>query len=310
MYTRSKRGVTSSPTHADWLRRRGSGVAVGVVVMAMVLTTWAGIHSTPPARVQTSTSSSAQTLSIQYLSVLNLADPGFSATATSICPDGTILQSGTHTTSAGATLVSEGASGNAWVVTARGSGDAPAFFSAVAACLSLPKTPSLQIAQGTFTGTASGTVNIVSVGYIATMSSQPVSFGVNFDGAAGFPWSIPSTGQITVTWQVTGTPVPTTFTLSGSAVGQYIPSDGSLVENITLHASSTIGDFDLPLSLTTGTVTVGSITLTGSPVDANGNVTVVAVGTPVNGTGLAGFIFSGSTVQATIVGKVSGFPSK
>jgi hypothetical protein len=290
-------------------RQRLSGaplIVVVVLVVAILLTAQAGArHSHAP-----SVGSSVKNASIQYYTVNNLADPGFSATASVACPSGTFLVGGYHVTPAGADLVSEGASDNAWVVTAAGSGTSPVFFSSIASCLSVPASPALQTVQGSMSGTVSGVVQL-SIGPSVTEPPQPLSLNVAFTGAAGYPWSIPDTGQISYTVTVSlSTGGSLSITLSGSGVGQYLPTSGQLVEKVTLHASTLDGSLDLPLTLTTGTSSAGSLSLTGSPVDAQGNITVVGVGVAQNGTGVVGAVFNGSIIAVTFVGTVAQFPTK
>lgn len=300
----------SSRLPGGWLRVAGASALLALLMLSMVApATKASAHATLPRA--TAGASVVQSADVQYFTAINLADPGFSASATAACPADTFLISGTHLTPPGATLVSEGASSNAWVVTAQGTGNAPVFFTAVAACLSAPALPNLQTIQGTMTGTASVVVHLVTPPTTVSQPTQPLSLQVTFIGAPGFPWSIPNTGQITATITV---PNPTggtlTVTLTGSGVGQYLASAGSLVENVTLHASSAVGSIDLPITLTTGTASAGSLTLTGSPVDAQGNITVVGVGTMQNGTDLVGTLLNGSTVAVTFVGTVAHFPTR
>jgi hypothetical protein len=310
MNKRSTPACRVSLMPGGWLRGAGASALLGLLVLAVVLpTTRAGAHAS--ALRATATTNVVQGADVQYFTAINLADPGFSATATAPCPTDTFLISGTHLTPAGATLVSEGASDNAWVVAAQGTGNTPVFFTAVAACISAPATPALQTIQGTLTGTASVVVHVVTPPSTVSQPTQPLSLQVSFVGAPGFPWSIPNTGQITFTITV---PNPTggtlTITVTGSGVGQYLAATGSLVENVTLHASSSVGSIDLPITLTTGTASAGSITLTGSPVDAQGNITVVGVGTMQNGTDLVGTLLNGSTVAVTVVGTVAHFPTR
>jgi hypothetical protein len=293
-----------------WLRGVWASALLGLLVPAVVLpTTRAGAHASAPRAM--APANVVQGADVQYFTAINLADPGFSATATAACPVDTVLISGTHLTPPGATLVAEGESDNAWVVSAQGTGTTPVFFTAVAACLSAPATPALQTIHGTLTGTASVVVHLVTPLSTVSQPTQPLSLQVSFVGAPGFPWSIPNTGQITITITV---PNPTggtlTITVTGSGVGQYVAATGSLVENVTLHASSSLGSIDLPITLTTGTASAGSITLTGSPVDVQGNIAVVGVGTMQNGTDLVGTLLNGSTVAITVVGTVAHFPTR
>ncbi len=291
------------PMRSGWLRVGVPSTLLGILIATLILRG----SSHAPRALATPVQQGAN---VQYFTAINLADPGFSSTATVRCPAGTVLLSGTHLTSAGASLVSEGASGNAWSVTAQGTGSAPVFFTAVAACITPPATPALQTIQGSMAGTATVVLHLATVPLPIDEGTQGVSLHVTFVGAPGYPWSIPDTGQLTLSLTVVSTVGTLTITLSGSGVGQYLPNTGALVENVTLHASSAVGSIDLPITLTTGTTSSGSITLTGSPVDAQGNITVVGVGTLQNGTGVVGSLLNGGTVAVTFGGTVSTFPTR
>jgi hypothetical protein len=308
MTKRTRAGLVAAFIQGSWLRRSRASLVMIVLVAALLLVA----TTSAPRSHASSGGSTAANASIQYYTVNNLADPGFTATASAPCPSDTYLVGGYHVTPAGADLVSEGAAGNAWVVTAAGSGTTPVFFSAVASCLSIPKSPALQTAQGTLTGTISGTVQLPLVPPI-TEPAQSLTLPVVFTGAPGYPWSLYNAGAISYPVTVplsTGGTLTITLNASGTAEGEYLPATGELVEKVTLHASSALGSVDLPLTLTTGTSSAGSITLTGSPVDAQGNITVVGVGTAVNGTNLVGAVFNGSVIAVTFVGTVAQFPTK
>ncbi len=290
------------------LRWEWPSAGMTVIVIALLLAVTAGTQRSSAAPA----SSTVKNASVQYYTVNNLANPGFSASASVACPTGTFLVGGYHVTPPGVELVSEGASGNAWVVTAAGSGTTPVFFSSVASCLSVPSNPSLQTVQGTVTGIVTGSVTSATIPSV-TEPPQPLTLPLAFTGAPGYPWSLSNVGSITYTVTValiTGGSLSITLTASGTALGEYTVATGEFVEKVMLHASSALGSLDLPITLTTGTSSSGSVSLTGSPVDAQGNITVVGVGTTENGTGLVGTVFNGATIALTFTGTVANFPNK
>jgi hypothetical protein len=308
MIRRANFKLPSLMARGSRFRRQWLSAGMTIIVIALLLAVTAGTHrsSATPA------DPTVKNASVQYYTVNNLANPGFSASASVACPAGTFLVGGYHVTPAGADLISEGVSGNAWVVTAAGSGTTPVFFSSVASCLSVPSNPSLQTVQGTITGMVTGSVTSPTIPSV-TEPPQSLTLPLVFTGAPGYPWSLSNAGSLTYTITValiTGGSLSITLTASGTAVGEYTVATGEFVEKVMLHASSAFGSLDLPITLTTGTSSSGAVSLTGSPVNAQGNVTIVGVGTTQNGTGLVGTVFSGATIALTFTGTVANFPNK
>lgn len=313
MSRRSLAAFVSQSFHAPRLRGGGRNVALVALVAALIVTVQAGIQLVGhPSSVA---AGAAKAPTVQYVSANGLANPGFTSSATAACPTGTYLISGTHVAATGVKLDAEGASNNAWVVTAEGNGARPVFYSAVATCLSMAAYPAIQTLQSTFTGT---TVMTLYNGNLPEplQDTESGSAAGTLSGSPGFPWSVPGgIGSVTGTLNLplNGINYSYNFVATGSAYGEYTPATGSFVENLTLHASVNLVGYDLgsltlPLTLTTGISMVGSISRTGSPMDASGHITVVGVGT-LSGTGLVGDVFGGSIVAVTLTGSTTGFPT-
>jgi hypothetical protein len=165
-----------------------------------------------------------------------------------------------------------------------------------------PTDPPAAPLSASFSGTATiRTTNaqapgpfIASITASVTFSSDRTSVTLsNLRDADGRPLSFPAGG------------ISVSISLPQPAAGSFDPQTSTLTLSPTLVFGEGIGGTDrITVPLTTGSETSSLGTLTGSPVDAAGNVTVVGAAT------FTGGFLNGSSADFRVVGRISPAPSE